>query len=280
MSDLPGNFYFPNGVVVTDDDQLMVGDSNNRRVQVFSTQAEFEYFIRTSGIPRGMVIDESDRLYVVDALSHTVDVYSLEGDRIVSFGAEGVGPGQFRYANAISLDSNERIYITDRENNQIQVWAWPEAAIIVPGLPQTTLGWLACLAPLLLLPLLLLLRRRRFAVTEDFVELMVAADALESMRKRRFKFVTTQAMWPTFQGRVENGVNLGELIHAQAHSDADARDLVERLGVGYDEAALLVLAKRAHRLCTEDSKARVLRCGVGNRAVRQRTISRQVRLGR
>ncbi|PKL74507.1 MAG: hypothetical protein CVV27_20160, partial [Candidatus Melainabacteria bacterium HGW-Melainabacteria-1] len=36
------------------------------------------------------------------------------------------------------------------------------------------------------------------------------------------------------------------------HSDTDARDLVERLGVAYDEAALLVVAKRAKRLCTED----------------------------
>lgn len=252
MSDLPGNFYFPNGVVVSDDGRLLIGDSNNRRVQVFSATGEFDYFIRTSGIPRGMVIDDQDRLYVVDALSHTADVYSLSGDRIVSFGTEGVGPGQFRYANDIALDSNGRIYLTDRENNQIQVWAWPEAEIVVPGLPETPLGWVACFSPLLLLPLLLLFRRKRFAVTEDFVDRMVAADALESMRRRRFKFVTTEARWPSFEGRVENGVDLGELIAAQAHSDSDARDLVERLKVTYEEAAMLVLAKRAGRLCTED----------------------------
>ncbi len=249
MSDLPGNFYFPNGVVVSEDARLMIGDSNNRRVQVFSTDGEFDYFIRTSGIPRGMVIDESDRLYVVDALSHTTDVYSLTGDRIVSFGAEGVGPGQFRYANDIALDSDERIYITDRENNQVQVWAWPESEIFVPALPETPLGWLACLSPLLLL----LLRRKKFAVTEDFVDQMVEADALESMRKRKFKFVTTESRWPAFEGRIEHEVDLGQLISAQSHSDSDARDLVERLKVTYEQAAILVLAKRAGRLCTEDA---------------------------
>lgn len=253
MSDLPGNFYFPNGVAVSDDSRLMIGDSNNRRVQVFSTEGDFDYFIRTSGIPRGMVIDDEDRLYVVDALSHTTDVYSLSGDRIVSFGTEGVGPGQFRYANDIALDSAGRIYLTDRENNQIQVWAWPEAEIVVPGLPTTALGWVACFSPLLLLPLLLLFRRKKFAVTEDFVGRMVEADALESMRKRRFKFVTTESRWPAFEGRVENGVDLGQLISAQAHSDSDARDLVERLKVTYEQAAILVLAKRAGRLCTEDA---------------------------
>jgi len=254
MSDLAGNFYFPNGVVVSEDGRILIGDSNNRRVQVFTGEGQFEYFIRTSGIPRGMVIDSEDRLYVVDALSHTTDVYSLDGDRIVSFGAEGVGPGQFRYANAISLDSDERIYITDRENNQIQVWAWPEGEIELPGLPETPLGWVACFSPLLLLPLLLLFRRKRFAVTEDFVDRMVELDELESMRKRRYKFVTTEDRWPAFKGRIEHGVDLGRLISPQAHSDSDARDLVERLNVTYEEAAILVVAKRAGRLCTEDAR--------------------------
>lgn len=253
MSDLPGRFHFPNGIIISEDERLLISDSNNRRVQVFSMDGGFDYFIRTSGIPRGMTIDESERLYVVDALAHTVDVYTLDGERIVSFGTEGVGPGQFRYANDVALDSAGRIYVSDRENNQVQVWAWPEAGIVVPGAPETTAEWAALLIPLLLLPLLLwLLRRKRFVVTEDFVNHMVEIDELETMRKRRYRFITTEAEWPAFEGRVERGVELGKLIKSEPHSDTDARDLVERLGVAYDEAALLVAAKRAKRLCTED----------------------------
>lgn len=251
MSDLPGKFYFPNGIVVPD--EIFIGDSDNRRVQVFDKQGVFDRFIRTSGIPRGMVVDTQDRLYVVDALSHSVDVYSLEGEIIVSFGKNGVGPGEFRFANAIALDSEERIYITDRENNQIQVWAWPSDAIVVPGAPETAAGWLACLSPLLLLPLIWLLRRRRkVVVTPDFVDAVIEAGEFDLLRTRRFKLVTTEAIWPEFEGRVEDGTELAELISAEEHSDTDARDLVSRLGVTYDEAALLVVAKRAKRIGTED----------------------------
>lgn len=255
MSDMPGMFYFPNGIVVADDSRLLVGDSNNRRVQVFAAEDRaFDYFIQTSGIPRGMVIDDSGRLYVVDALAHSVDVYSLEGERIVSFGREGVGPGQFRYANDVALDSDGRIYVSDRENNQIQVWAWPEAEVVVPVVPTTSLGWALCASPLLLLPLLLLLRRRKFAVTSDFAEALVERGEIESLQQRRSRFLTTPAIWPAFEGRVESGVDLGKAIKAQTFSDSDARDLVERLSIDYDTAALLVVAKRAKRLCTEDAQ--------------------------
>lgn len=253
MTDFPGLFYFPNGIVLDSDSRLLVGDSNNRRVQVFGgDKLSFEYFIQTSGIPRGMVIDDSDRLYVVDALAHAVDVYALEGDRIVSFGREGVGPGQFRYANDVALDSNGRIYVSDRENNQIQVWAWPEAEVFIPGAPTTGPGWALCASPLLLLPLLLLLRRKRFAVTVDFIDELVKRGEVESLRRRRSRFVTTPAIWASLAGRVESGIELDKMVHEQTFSDSDARDLVERLSIDYNTAALLVVAQRARRLCTED----------------------------
>ncbi|MHB9002463.1 MAG: NHL repeat-containing protein [Coriobacteriia bacterium] len=260
MSDAPGQFYFPNGIVFAQDGRLYIGDSNNRRVQVFDENGEFDTFIRTSGIPRGMVIDDQDRMYVVDALAHTIDVYTLEGERLVSFGAAGAGPGQFRYPNAIDLDRDGRIYISDKESHQVQVWEWPDEPIIVPPvLPETTGQWAAlCLSPLLLLPLLIWFRRKRFAVTEDFVDHMIELDKIDVMNRRRWKWVTPEGVWPVFEGRTVGNVDLGELIHAQEHSDSDARDLSDKMRIPYDDAVLLVIARRAKRLCTDDSRIAAL----------------------
>ncbi|MDP2401237.1 MAG: hypothetical protein Q8M66_04600, partial [Actinomycetota bacterium] len=252
MSDLPGSFYFPNGIVFSDDGRLFIGDSNNRRVQVYGSDGAFDYFIRTSGIPRGMVIDEKDRLYVVDALAHTVDIYTLEGDRITSFGGSGIGPGEFAYANAVDLDAAGRIYVTDRENHQVQVWEWPDDSFVLPAPPSTPWQWALCLSPLALLPLLLLFRRRRYAVTGDFVEEMAALGKVGVMDKRRIVWLVPEHLHERYIGRVEDDVDLGELIRAQAFSDSDARDLAAKREVTYDDAALLVLAKRAKHLCTED----------------------------
>lgn len=256
MSDLPGEFYFPNGIVVSKDGRLFVGDSNNRRIQVFKPDGSFDYFIRTSGIPRGLSIDPQERLYVVDALAHTTDVYTLDGERLVSFGSQGVGPGQFRYANDVALDREGRIYISDRENHQIQVWQWAAEEIVVPGLPSTRNQWLSlCAAPLLLLPLLLWWwRKKRFVVIEDFVDEMERRGLVGKMDNKRWRWLTPESRWAAFEGRSVAGVDLGELIEASQHSDPDARDLVDRMGITYEDAALLVVAKRAGRLCTQDAR--------------------------
>ena len=255
MSDFPGQFYFPNGIVKSDDGRLYVGDSNNRRVQVFTPEGEFDFFIRTSGIPRGMAIDEEDRLYVVDALGHMIDVFTLDGDRIVSFGAQGLGPGQFQYANDVALDSNGRIYVSDRQNHQVQVWEWPPPPVIIPELPRTPSQWALCLSPLLFIPpILFLLRRRRYALTPDFVDAMVVAEKVDIMPRRRRKWVTPEEVWPAFDGRVEQDIDLGELVSPQEHSDSDARDLMDRMGVSMEDAILLVVARRAKRLCTQDER--------------------------
>jgi hypothetical protein len=41
---------------------------------------------------------------------------------VFSFGGLGVGDGEFNFPNDLSLDSTGRLYITDRENNRVQVW--------------------------------------------------------------------------------------------------------------------------------------------------------------
>ena len=251
----PGFFYFPNGLAVTSDGRVYVSDGDNRRVQVLDDAGLFKRFVATSGVPRGIAIDSQKRLYVVDALAHQVDIYDLEGKALTKFGEQGFGPGQFNYPNDVALFNN-RIFITDRGNDQVQVWGWPTTAIPVVRAPSTPLGWLLCLSPLLLLPLLLLLRRKRFAVTEDFVDAMIAVGRVDMLEERRFRFVTPEPDHGVFVGRVEEGVDLGEVIQAEPYSDSDARAIAEWLGVSETTSIRLSVAKRTKGLCTEDEELR------------------------
>ncbi len=251
VTDSPGLFDFPNGIHVREG-MVYVADSNNRRIQVFTTDGQFEYFIRTSGTPRGIDMDGEARLYVADALAHQADVYRATGERIAGFGAPGVGPGQFRYTNDLALDQRTRIFLTDRANHQVQVWGWPEPIPVIPPVPETPSQWALCLSPLLLLPLLLLLRRRRFVVTDDFLEEMAAADLISEMaEKKRWKWIVPAEEFSRYEGRVLGGVALEELLTPEQHSESDARDLMDRIGVEHRAAVLLVVAKRAKTLCTQ-----------------------------
>ncbi len=251
LEDAPGRFYFPNGIVISPAGDVFIADSENRRVQVFDKKGTFKYIIPTSGTPRGLIIDDQDRLLVVDVFAHGVDVYTLKGQRITSFGSPGVGPGQFQFPNDIALDARGRIYVTDRENHQVQVWGWP--ASVVPPIepPKKPVQWGICLSPLLLLLIPLLRRKRSFVVTEDFIDGMAAADAMDVMTDRRFVWIVPEVFEARFRGRVVGGVKLDELLRFDAHSESDVRDLVDRTGVDRETATILTMAERVGRLASE-----------------------------
>jgi DNA-binding beta-propeller fold protein YncE len=250
----PGSFLFPNGIAVggTGADTLVyVADANNRRVQVFKPDGTFVQVINTSGTPRGLALDAKGRLYVVDALSHRVDIYTSKGALLTTFGENGSAPGQFNFPNDVVIDAGGRILITDRENNQVQVWGFPVAEI--PGVTRVAAGtaWLYLLPlPLLLLPLLF--RRRRFVVTRDFVDGMVDADLVGTMAKGRWRWVMTEADAAAYQGRVVGDVNLGEMLNGEPFSDTEAGLIKQRFALATHYAGQLAMAKHYHVLCTDD----------------------------
>jgi DNA-binding beta-propeller fold protein YncE len=256
--DSHGKFLFPNGLAVTgikgtaiSKRLMLVSDGDNRRIQVFDPTGTFKSIIRTEGIPRGLALDSSDRLYVVDPAAHTIDLYSLKGDHLTAFGGSGVGTGQFSFPQDVAVDAQGRIFVSDRDNNQVQVWGFPQGQ--VPGItriPAATLPW--CFLPLILLPLLLLLRKGQFVATDDFIEAMIASGQVGVMASGRRRWIVPESAHAAWVGRVEGGVDLGELLKPEPHSDSDVADLIDRLAVSREEAIVLAMAKRAKHLCTQD----------------------------
>lgn len=131
-----GNFLYPNGVVVDARGNLEVADSNNSRVLIFDRNGTSIGRVtggggdNAMGLPRGTTVDDQSRLYIVDAANHLVWVYQLPDSGkaavkfIGSFGTEGTVDGAFEFPNGVAADSRARIYVTDRENNRVQVWSY------------------------------------------------------------------------------------------------------------------------------------------------------------
>jgi hypothetical protein len=107
-----------------------------------------------------------------------------------------------------------------------------------------------------LLPLLLflLLRRRKFAVTEDFLIAMAAADLLEDAAGRaRWKWIVPEEHADKYRGRELGGVDLEKMLTFEQHSESDVTELMKRIGVERDTALVLTMGKRAKALCTQDA---------------------------
>ncbi len=128
-----GQFLFPNSAVDDAQGRVIVTDGNNGRLSVWDDQGAFLFhFGSGSGdgalsLPRGEAIDGRDRLHVVDAVGQNIKVYDFSGPEpafLFAFGSMGVRDAQFNYPNDIALDDSGRLYVTDRENNRIQVWSY------------------------------------------------------------------------------------------------------------------------------------------------------------
>ncbi len=256
-------FQFPNSVKVKGE-EVWIADSNNRRIQIFNLEGEYERIIVTDGLPRGLDFlnpfrsDDSSstaRLVVIDTLAHDGTIWSENNGRIVSFGERGVLDGQFSYPNDASVSDDNRIFIADSANARVQVWGWPQEAIPVP-VAEALPYWRWCLAPFLLLPLLLLLRKKRFFTTADFVDVMLAAELAEEMPHRRRKWLVTEEDYERLKPETQGDVDMAELLNPSEYSESDVRSLMDKLEVEHGIAVILSIAQRAHVFCTENEDLR------------------------
>lgn len=131
----PGQLSFPNGIAVDSHGNIEVSDSNNGRLVVFNVAGKMLAVIGSGvgegdlGLPRGVAVDDAARLFVADSSDHQVRVYTIEKSKpmptyIGSFGSEGTADGTFEYPNGVATDTRAHIYVTDRENNRLQVWGY------------------------------------------------------------------------------------------------------------------------------------------------------------
>jgi len=127
---------FPNGLAVDKHGNVQVADSNNGRLVVFDPAGKVIAAVNRGvgegdlGLPRGVAVDDASRLFVADTVDHMVRVYDVGDSKVAtpkyigSVGAMGQGNGTFQYPNGVATDKHARVYITDRDNDRVQVWGY------------------------------------------------------------------------------------------------------------------------------------------------------------
>lgn len=133
-ADLP--MQFPNGIAAGAEGVTAVADGNNGRLIFFDPTGRVVGQVNRGigsgdlGLPRGVAVDSDGRYFVVDTTNHTVHVYRLADpsthkvDFVGSFGEEGIADGAFEYPNGVATDTRSNVYVTDRENDRVQVWSF------------------------------------------------------------------------------------------------------------------------------------------------------------
>ena len=121
-------FQQPYDVAFNSDDKLYVADYNNSCIQVWTHDGRFlrAFSLKANGEkltnPRCIAIDDSDTVYVAESGTHCVSVFTSEGGYITTFGGEGSEEGQYTYIYGLSIDHNDSIIVSDRDNGRLQIY--------------------------------------------------------------------------------------------------------------------------------------------------------------
>jgi tripartite motif-containing protein 71 len=132
-----GQFALPDGIGVDDAGTIWVADSQNNRIQRFTTDGRpvrFDPFRRQSrstapgrfDLPYDVDVDALGNLYVADTQNHRIQVFTPEGRFVRMWGRNGgsgepgVAPGEFDQPRGLTLDSFGNVWVADHENARVQ----------------------------------------------------------------------------------------------------------------------------------------------------------------
>ena len=121
----PGSFDSPKGVSVDKDDRIIVADTGNHRIQVFSPSGEFLFAVGEKGSkldqfdsPAKAIIDDAGALYVVDSGNNRVQIMEPAEDSYATV-QEIKGLNAPTY---IALDDKGYLYVSNTGANTIEVY--------------------------------------------------------------------------------------------------------------------------------------------------------------
>lgn len=120
--------WMPMYAAVSPTGDLYVTDGGQRTVHVLAPDGSFLRDLAPpdgSWSPLGIAFAPDGRLLITDvtAGSHRVLVFDTNDALVRQFGAEGAGDGEFSFPNAVAVDGQGRVYVSDSNNRRVQVFS-------------------------------------------------------------------------------------------------------------------------------------------------------------
>ena len=121
------------GLRVDRDDNVWITDNGNHQVMKFNREGELLLTLGVRGEsgeddkhffrPADITFGPDGSVYVADGYGNArVVKFSPEGEYITAWGKHGTGESEFNIVHSAAVDSKGTVYVSDRENNRIQIF--------------------------------------------------------------------------------------------------------------------------------------------------------------
>lgn len=126
-------FIMPHGLTVDKDNNIWVTDVGLQQVFKFTHDGKLLMQLGEAKVPgddslhfnqpTDIAIAKEGSFYVSDGYGNSrIIKFSSTGKYLFEWGKKGNGESEFNIPHSLSIDSNENVYVADRENNRIQVF--------------------------------------------------------------------------------------------------------------------------------------------------------------
>lgn len=112
----------PRSLAVDSGGKVYVIKSGYKELQIFSSDGVHVGGWDIGGYANGIAIDESDNIYITYLEGDCVKKFTQDGQFLTQFGESGFLKGQFNNPSYLAVGKDGRVYITDSDNNRVQVF--------------------------------------------------------------------------------------------------------------------------------------------------------------
>src|SRR4051794_4507468 len=112
----PGQFDQPHSILVNAQNQVLVADRENRRVQIFDMDGRFIGAWKFAGLPCGLQLGPDRQVYLASGFAGQILRLSPDGKAVAMMGQPGKGLGEFGEAHYLAFAPSGDIYVADTVN--------------------------------------------------------------------------------------------------------------------------------------------------------------------
>ena len=124
-----GMFDLPWGVAVNERNEIAVTDSDNNRVQIFSSDGTYLRSFGSGGdqegefdYPTGIAYLNNGNIVVADSGNHRLQIFTGQGEYLTQIGGKGNLDHEFNYPWGLSVDRDGDIIVADSNNKLIKIF--------------------------------------------------------------------------------------------------------------------------------------------------------------